>query len=56
MEQVDELLGLAGYSLSSSDTGDLIVKFCIEKGIYDLMEVNDALVYFGVKALGVVSY
>ncbi len=50
-----ELLSLAGYSLSNGDTGDLVVKFCIERRIYDLMEVNAALDYFGQKAIGVVG-
>jgi hypothetical protein len=53
LNQVQELLGLAGYSLSNSDTGDLIVRFCIEKKIYNLLYVNEALKYFGVKTLGV---
>lgn len=48
-----ELLSLAGYSLSNGDTGDLVVRFCIERGIYDLMEVNTALDYFGQKVIGV---
>lgn len=51
--QMSEMLELAGFSLSSSDTGDLIIKFCIEKGKYDLMEVNEVLDYFGIKGLGV---
>jgi len=55
IDEALDLLGLAGYSLSSSDTGDLVVKFCIEKGIYDLVEVNEALEYFGQKLIGVVS-
>ncbi|MHB8128274.1 MAG: hypothetical protein ACYDEX_04710 [Mobilitalea sp.] len=55
LDKVEELLKLAGYSLSSSDTGDLIVKFCVEKGMFDLMDVNYVLEYFGVKALGVVG-
>lgn len=55
LEETMELLGMAGYSLSSSDTGDLVVKFCIERGIYDLIEVNTALNYFGQKLLGGVS-
>ena len=46
---------MAGYSLSNSDTGDLVVKFCIERKIYDLIEVNEALDYFGQKLLGVVG-
>lgn len=53
LEQVEEVLGLAGYYLSRSDTTDLIVRFCIEKGKYDLSDVNEALVYFGMKAIGV---
>lgn len=52
LKQVDELLELAGYTLTNSDTADLIVKFCIEKEKYSLMDVNEALVYFGQKALG----
>jgi hypothetical protein len=55
LDKVEELLKLAGYSLSNSDTGDLIVKFCIMKGMYDLMEVNYVLEYFGAKVLGVVG-
>lgn len=54
IDETVDLLGMAGYSLSSSDTGDLVVKFCIERGIYDLIEVNEALDYFGQKLLGVV--
>lgn len=50
--ETEELLSLAGYSLSNGDTGDLVVKFCIERGIYDLMEVNEALDYFGQKVIG----
>lgn len=52
MDQTKELLGLAGYSLTNSDTGDLIIKFCIERKIYDLIEVNEALDYFGQNILG----
>ena len=55
IEETTELLQIAGYSLSNSDTGDLVVKFCIEKGIYNLIEVNEALNYFGQKLLGVVG-
>jgi DNA-binding phage protein len=52
LEQAEEMLMLAGYSLSNSDTGDLVIKFCIEKGKYDLMEVNEVLEYFGAKGIG----
>lgn len=53
LEEAASLLKLAGYSLSSCDTGDLIVKFCIERRIYNLFNVNEALDYFGQKVLGV---
>lgn len=53
--ETEELLGLSGYTLTNSETGDLVVRFCIERGIYDLMEVNDALDYFGVKAIGAIG-
>lgn len=54
IEETVEMLQMAGYSLSYSDTGDLVVKFCIEKRIYNLIEVNEALDYFGQNLLGVV--
>lgn len=55
LDETLELLQLAGYSLSNSDTGDLVVKFFIERKRYDLIEVNEALEYFGQKMLGVVG-
>lgn len=54
LKETEELLQLAGYSLSNSDTGDLVVKFCIEREIYDLFLVNEALDYFDQRLLGVV--
>ncbi len=54
IDEAVELLQMAGFSLSNSDTRDLVIKFCIEKGIYNLIEVNEALDYFGQKLLGVV--
>ena len=54
-EKAIELIALAGYSLSNSDTEDLVVRFCIEKGIYDLIMVNEVLNYFGVKAIGMLK-
>jgi len=55
LKETEEMLKLAGYSLSNSDTGDLVVKFFIERKIYDLMTVNEALDYFGQKMLGIVG-
>ncbi|MDP4180117.1 MAG: hypothetical protein Q8942_03385 [Bacillota bacterium] len=49
--ETDELLGAAGYSLSDSDTFDLVIQFCMEKKIYDILNVNEALDYFSLKPL-----
>ena len=49
--ETDRLLGSAGYSLSDSDTTDLIIQFFIEKEIYSIREVNYALDHFSMKPL-----
>ncbi len=46
-----ELLRSAGYSLSDSDTFDLVIQFCLEKSIYDIHDVNMALDFFSLKPL-----
>lgn len=47
----DHLLMAAGYSLSESDTFDLVIQFCLEQKIYDLDTINQALYYFRLKPL-----
>lgn len=55
-KETDKLLSSAGFSLSDSETFDLVIKFCLEKKIYDIHDVNQALVYFSLKPLfGVVE-
>jgi hypothetical protein len=49
--ETDELLAAAGYSLSESDTSDLIILFFLEKKIYDIDSVNQGLYYFSQKPL-----
>nr|WP_263326466.1 hypothetical protein [Neobacillus sp. Marseille-Q6967] len=49
--EADELLGSAGYTLSDSETFDLVIQFCLEKKIYKLGEVNQALDYFSLRPL-----
>lgn len=51
-KETDKLLSSAGYSLSDSETSDLVIQFCIERNIYDLHQVNYALDYFSQKPLG----
>jgi len=50
-DETEELLSSAGYSLSDSDTSDLVIQFCLEKKIYDIDLVNEALDYFSLKPL-----
>ncbi|WP_163100083.1 hypothetical protein [Peribacillus alkalitolerans] len=50
-KETDKLLISAGYSLSDSDTTDLIIQFCLEKKIYDIDHVNQMLDYYSMKTL-----
>ena len=44
--EADEMMTKAGYAFSPSDKRDLIVQFCIENKIYDVMQVNEILFHF----------
>jgi hypothetical protein len=50
-KETDKLLSSAGFSLSDSDTFDLVIQFCLEKKIYDFYEINQALDYFSLNPL-----
>jgi hypothetical protein len=50
-DETDDLLNTAGYSLSYSDTYDLVIRFCLEKKIYDIDYVNEALHSLSLKPL-----
>jgi hypothetical protein len=50
-KELDKLLGSAGYSLSDSDTFDLVIQFCLEKKIYNFYDINQALDYFSLNPL-----
>ncbi|MFN7249689.1 MAG: hypothetical protein ACK4M9_02765 [Anaerobacillus sp.] len=50
-KETEKLLSSAGFSLSDNDTFDLVIQFCLEKKIYDLYDVNQALDYFSLKPL-----
>lgn len=51
IEEAEDLLASAGYSLSFSDTYDLVIRFCLEKEIRDLDYVNQALDSLSLKPL-----
>lgn len=51
LEDATELLSAAGYSLSESEKFDLVMKFCLERKIYRIEDVNEALVYIGLNPL-----
>lgn len=52
LEETKEILKQAGYALSPSIRADRIVKWFIDKGQYDIFEINDALFYYGQPLLG----
>lgn len=42
-EQTKQLVSLAGYGFSRDNKADLIIHFCLENHIYDLIQVNELL-------------
>lgn len=52
IEETNDLLKRAGHYLSTSSRGDMIVRFFIEKGVWDLMIINEALYQFGEPLIG----
>lgn len=47
IEEIEELISRAGYSLTCSDKRDIIVEYCVKNGEYDILEINSILYAFG---------
>lgn len=52
LEQTRDLIGRAGYALTNSSKFDLIVRFFIQQGIYNVVQINMALYEFDQTLLG----
>lgn len=53
LEETNRLMKTAGYTLSNSRTSDIIVRFFIEQGIYQVDVINAALLEWDQVLLGI---
>ena len=53
LDETIDLLGRAGFALSPSSKQDLIVKYFISEGIYDIFQINETLFLYNQGLIGV---
>lgn len=52
LEESEDLLASAGYSLSKSILFDCIIRYCIQNQQYDIFAINDMLLFYDQNLLG----
>ena len=52
LDQMQEMLDKAGFSLSHSNKFDIIVEFFVKRGNYNVYEINEALFAFDQSLIG----
>lgn len=50
--QMQEMIGKAGFTLSHSSKFDIIVEYFVERGNYNVYEINEALFAFDQNLIG----
>lgn len=53
LDEAADLLLSAGYAFSPARRQDLIVGYCLENGIWDVMRIDEILYHYGEELIGV---
>lgn len=52
-EEMGRLMASAGFALSNEEVYDIIILYCMDRGVFDLGDVNEALRCFNLKPIGI---
>lgn len=52
LDEGEDLLARAGYALSSSSASDVVVRWFLERGIHDVLRLNEVLFAYGLPLVG----